>query len=300
VIEHAAGTAGAAIRDRVGLAWRPELAAGIHLHLDRIDAIEVIAEHWLDARPRELAMLRALARSRPLDVHGVSLGMASASPTAPRLLDRLARLVHMVEPEGWSEHLAFVRAGGVEIGHLAAAPRTPATMEGTLRNLEAATARVGRRPLVENIATLVEPPCSSMDEAAWIDAIVKASDSDLLLDLHNLYANACNRNEDARDLLGRLPLGRVRRVHLAGGRWETARSGARRRLDDHLHATPGPVFELLEDLASRVPQSLTVIVERDGQYPPISELLEEMASARTALARGRSRSTNERAGRLAA
>src|SRR5258707_10445676 len=34
--------------DRFGLGWRPELAAGILAHLDRIDLIEVIAEDYFD------------------------------------------------------------------------------------------------------------------------------------------------------------------------------------------------------------------------------------------------------------
>jgi len=38
-------------------------------------------------------------------------------------LDKMARLVEQVRPQFWSEHLAFVRGGGIEIGHLAAPPR---------------------------------------------------------------------------------------------------------------------------------------------------------------------------------
>ena len=40
--------------DRVGLGWRPELAAGIFEALDRIDVLEVIADDHIEAgrRPR--------------------------------------------------------------------------------------------------------------------------------------------------------------------------------------------------------------------------------------------------------
>ena len=41
----------------------------------------------------------------------------------------------------------------------------------------------------------------------------------MLLDLHNLYANALNSGRDpAADLL-RLPLDRVTAIHLSGGHW---------------------------------------------------------------------------------
>jgi uncharacterized protein (UPF0276 family) len=94
---------------------------------------------------------------------------------------------------------------------------------------------------------------------------------------------------DARAALRGLPLARVRQVHLAGGTWISARSGERRLLDDHRHDVPDAVFELLGDLAACAPAPLTVILERDGDYPPFSRLLEKPAWARAALAHGRTR-----------
>ena len=84
------------------------------------------------------------------------------------------------------------RAGGRELGHLAAPPRTPATLEGLLRNLERARAQTGALPLLENVASLIDPPGSSWDEAEWLDVVLRESSCGLLLDLHNLHANAAN------------------------------------------------------------------------------------------------------------
>jgi uncharacterized protein (UPF0276 family) len=88
-------------------------------------------------------------------------------------------------------------------------------------------------------------------------------------------------------LLRRLPLGQVAAVHLSGGRWVDGPSGARRLLDDHLHDVPPAVFELLRELGRLAPQPLTVIIERDGRYPPTARLLEQLDDARAALAAGR-------------
>ena len=52
-----AGAAAVERRDRFGLGWRPELAAGILAHLDRIDLIEVIADDYFDAPRRDLARI---------------------------------------------------------------------------------------------------------------------------------------------------------------------------------------------------------------------------------------------------
>jgi uncharacterized protein (UPF0276 family) len=69
---------------------------------------------------------------------------------------------------------------------------------------------------------------------------------------------------------------------VAGG----SRAGAR-ILDDHKHAVPDPVYDLLAALARHATRPLTVILERDGAYPPMDVLLDELDRARAALARGR-------------
>jgi uncharacterized protein (UPF0276 family) len=278
--------------DLVGLGWRGELSAGILDSLEAIDVVEVIAEDWMNAPRRDQQALRTLASEIPLVLHGVALGLASSFPAEPGRLDRVARLVDMVRPLGWSEHLAFVRAGPTEIGHLAAPPRTAATVEGTVANIERARRIVGRIPAMENIATLIEPPVSAMDEPGWTRAIVEASGAPLLLDLHNLYANAVNFGQEPRELLAQMPLERVEMVHLSGGRWIT-RGSRPRLLDDHLHDVPDPVFDLLEELAARNARPLTVIVERDGCFPEFGVLLSQVARARKALAAGRRRGHGE-------
>jgi uncharacterized protein len=274
--------------DRVGIGWRPELAAGIFAHLDRIDVVEVIADDHFGAPLAALRPLRRLASAVPLMLHGVSLGLASVHRVQEARLASMARLVEALDPLLWSEHLAFVRADGHEIGHLAAPPRNAAVLDGTLANLERARDAVGRMPALENIASLVEPPGSEMSESAWVESVLRSSGAPMLLDLHNLHTNALNFGFDPEAWLRDIPLEQVRVVHLAGGQWTGTRDGGTPRwLDDHCHEVPAPVFALLEEVARRGPQPLTVILERDGAYPPMSVLLAELDAARAALARGR-------------
>ena len=269
-------------KDRFGLGWRPELAAGIMANLDRIDVVEVIAEDCFEAPPALLTGLRALGRQCPIVLHGVGLGAASTSPIDAKRAEAIARAVDAVAPESWSEHLAFVRAGEIEIGHLAAPPRAPATVDGAARNLAAAARITGAAPLVENVATLIDPPGSTFDELGWLTAILDATPCDLLLDLHNLHANAINFGFDAAAVIARLPADRIRAIHVAGG----SRVGGR-ILDDHLHDVPDPVFDLLAAVGQHATRPMTVILERDGSYPAMHVLLDEIDRARAALARGR-------------
>lgn len=270
------------MRDQFGIGWRPRLAAGILSNLDRIDIVEVIADDYFHAGRQERRALRTLATQTPVTLHGVSLGLASTEPVDAQRVDKMARLCDEIEPVFWSEHLAFVRGGGIEIGHLAAPPRNEATIEGALANLALAKRLVGVAPLVENVATLIDPPGSDRDEAAWLSAIVRNSESGLLLDLHNLYANAQNFNFSASEFLTRIPVNKIVTIHVAGGKWI-----GQRLLDDHLHDVPDPVYELLEEVAAGASQPLTVILERDGKFPSIDALLAQLDRARHAVSEGR-------------
>jgi uncharacterized protein (UPF0276 family) len=277
-------------KDRVGLGWRPELASGILGNLDRIDILEVIGNDYVGEIQRKRDALKLLARQVPLHIHGVDLGLAGAEEVSSRRIDRLARLINHVQPEAWSEHLAFVRAGGIEIGHLAAPPRTQASIENAAKNLKKAAGIVGCMPYMENIATLLQPPCSSLSEQQWISGIAGAGDCGLLLDLHNLYANATNFSFDPLQFLAEIPLERVRCIHIAGGRWIPSPDGSQKYLlDDHLHEVTDPVYGLLSEVAARAAQPLTVILERDGAYPPMEALLRELERARSSIAAGRQR-----------
>lgn len=268
--------------DRVGIGWRPRLAAGILSNLDRIDIVEVIADDYFDASSAKLDSLRILSAQTPVTLHGIGLGMASTIPVDAGRLGKFAKLFDFLHPESWSEHLAFVRAGDIEIGHLASPPRNAQSVDGTLRNLAAAVSLFGVRPIVENIATLVDPPGSWMSESAWLTAVTRQSKCPLLLDLHNVHTNSINFGYDAVGMIESLPLDEVGAIHIAGGKYL-----GNRILDDHLHDVPDPVYDLLRLVASRTVQPLTVILERDGAYPSMNLLLEQLDRARAAIAIGR-------------
>jgi len=278
-----------AFHDRVGLGWRADLAAGIFTHLDCIDLLEVVADDFFDAPRGEIRALKTLASQVSVVLHGVGMGLASSVPVETKRLEKMARLADQVQPQFWSEHLAFVRGGGIEIGHLAAAPRTADTLEGAAENLSRAAALVGSKAIMENIATLIDPSGSTLSESAWISGILASADCNLLLDLHNVYANGLNHGYDPKAFLRQIPAARFRAIHIAGGKFISAPDGRQRLLDDHLHDVPDPVFELLEEAAVLSPNALTVILERDGAYPSMGCLLAQMDLARQALARGRAR-----------
>ncbi len=283
-------------RDLIGLGWRAELAPSILSNLDKIDVIELIIDDYFKAPIAKLRSLSTLAKQVPMLYHGVGLGLATSLKLDQKRIEALARVFDYLSPDLWSEHLAFVRADKFEIGHLAAPPRNVQTLDGALNNLEQIKRIVGTLPVLENIATLIDPPGSRMSEPQWVSEILGGAGCNLLLDLHNLYANALNFGYDPIEYLESFPLNKVKLVHLSGGKWIQEPPGfevkpnAKRLLDDHIHDVPDPVFELLYILGQKLSQPLTVIIERDGHYPDFNILLDQVAKARSVLSAARSSS----------
>src|SRR5262249_59195268 len=94
-----------------------------------------------------------------------------------------------------------------------------ATLTALAANVSRARTIVGTPPLLENVATLIDPPGSDRDESTWLGDVVGATGVSLLLDLHNLHANALNFGFDAVTVLKRLPLSQIEQAHLSGGQW---------------------------------------------------------------------------------
>jgi uncharacterized protein (UPF0276 family) len=263
----------------LGVGWRPELALFIERH-PGLGFVEVLAEDLDAAGPIPLPLERLRRRGLPLIPHGVSLSLGGAEPPEPKRLADLGRLASRLGAPLVSEHLAFVRAGGIETGHLLPLPRTREALDLVVANVQIARAALPVPLALENVATLFEWPHADMDEAEFLTEVLERADVLLLLDVSNLYANARNHQLDPARFLDRLPLERLAYVHIGGG---VERGGLYR--DTHTDPVPGPVLSLLEELAGRVPLP-GVLLERDDNFPSDTELSAELDAIGSALARG--------------
>lgn len=252
--------------DRVGLAWRREISSHILLNADKIDLIEVALDEYVLGPTTKTAGLISLMREIPTLLHGSSMGLAGHAPLDELRLARLRRILDRVGHCEWSERL-FEPSGysGFSI---------------TQKNIELLRERVGRVPDLENSADQFAP--------AEMGALTGANGADLLMDLNDIYAHAVNHGLDPIAQMLAYPIELVRRVHLSGGAWVEGEIG-RHLVDDHEHDISEPVFQMLEELAVRSSHPLSVVIERDGNFPPFSYLLHEISRAREALARGRRR-----------
>jgi uncharacterized protein (UPF0276 family) len=264
-----------------GIGWRPQIDAAI-AGADGLGFVEVIAE---SVGPHGLPAGVAAARERGLQVvpHGVSLSLGGAERPDRDRLAHLASVAERVDAPLVSEHIAFVRAGGRESGHLLPVPRTREALAILAENVAIAQDAL-RVPLaLEHVAALVEWPGAEMDEATFVSELVERTGALLLLDLSNLFANAHNHGWDAIESLSRFPLERIAYVHVGGG---TFRDGVYH--DTHAHPVVGQVLHLVEELCLLVDPP-GVLLERDDDFPSPAELTAELRAIADAVRHGSER-----------
>ena len=128
----------------VGLGFREPFRSDVLFHRDRIDFLEIIADHYLDAPAGKLQELEMLADHFTLIPHGLSLSLGSAEGLDPGYRDQMVNLVRRIDPPWWSEHIAFTRAGGIELGHLAPVPFSREAIDVLAANIAAGSEASGR------------------------------------------------------------------------------------------------------------------------------------------------------------
>ncbi len=220
------------------------------------------------------AELDLLAAHFPIIPHGLDLSLGSVEGVDDDYLAAMADLVGALDPPWWSEHIAYTRAGGVSIGHLAPLPWNR---------------RGGRRHRPQRRASAAANPYSAdpreyhgdHDRAAerdgrgrFLTAVLDRTGCGLLCDVTNLYTNAVNHGQNIDDVLDRFPWDRVVQLHFAGGHWDDGSL-----IDSHAHATPPEVWGVLEAAVSRAPVR-GIILERDENLPPFADLIVEIEQAR--------------------
>ncbi|WP_327588783.1 DUF692 domain-containing protein [Nonomuraea sp. NBC_00507] len=259
----------------VGIGWRAELDLTIE-RMDGVDFVEVIAENLKPGHlPESLLVLRA--KDVPVIPHGVSLGIGAAEPPSPARLAHLAACAEALDAPLVSEHLAFVRGGGLEAGHLLPVPRTRESLRVITENVRRAQDALPVPLALENVAAIFGWPDDELTEGQFLAELVERTGVGLLIDVANLYTNQFNLGLSAVDALDALPLEHLAYVHVAGGYehqgiWH----------DTHTTTAPQPVLDILTELCARATPP-GVLLEWDDDFPSDAALGDELSKIRTAM-----------------
>ncbi|WP_314405168.1 DUF692 domain-containing protein [Stenotrophomonas rhizophila] len=242
-----------------------------------LDFLECAPENWIGVGGPAGDALADLAQRYPLSCHGLSLSLGSTAPLDTQLLEQVGRFLDQHRVPLYSEHLSYCSDDG-HLYDLLPLPFTDEAVHHTAARIARVQDVLGRRIAVENVSYYLAPE-PAMDELAFTKAVLAEADCDLLLDVNNVYVNACNHGYDADAFIAGLPAERIVCLHVAGHLDEAEDL----KIDTHGSAVIDPVWDLLARTYARIGARPTLL-ERDFNFPPYPELRDELRTIRQLMA----------------
>jgi uncharacterized protein (UPF0276 family) len=239
--------------------------------------LEVHSENYFADGGPVLATLDRIREHYPLALHGVGLSLGSTDPLDVGHLAKLRRLADRVAPAAVSEHLCWSSIGGRHFNDLLPLPYTEEALDHVCARIAAVQDFLGRELLVENVASYFAFPEATIPECEFVAAVAARTGCRLLLDVNNIYVNACNHGIDALAYLAAIAPASVAEIHLAG----FDATGAM-VIDTHGAPVSPEVWTLFEAAVARFGRVPTLI-EWDTDLPALAVLEREAAAAQAVL-----------------
>jgi len=264
-----------------GLGLRPAYFESVLAESPEVDWFEITSENFMVAGGKPRHYLERIRARYPLVMHGVSLSIGSVDPLDYDYLRGLRQLARDIEPAWISDHLCWTGVDGINSHDLLPLAYDEEAIAHVVGRVQEVQDFLGREILLENLSTYVEFSNSAMPEWEFIAQIARRSGCRILLDVNNIQVSARNHGFNPLDYIDGIPGDRVWQIHLAGHS-----DYGDYCIDTHDHAVPAEVWSLYESSIRRF-GAISTMIERDDDFPPLAELLDELTSARSAFARAR-------------
>ncbi len=262
----------------VGLGLRRGMFGQLADHAAEVDAavdfMEIAPENWIGVGGRFGRQFRAYARRFPMVCHGLSLSLGSPAPLDTDLLGNIKTFLDEFDVRCYTEHLSYCSDHG-HLYDLMPIPFTGEAVEYVAGRIRRTQEILERRIAVEHVSCYAAPG-QEMSELEFVKAVISRADCDLLLDVNNIYVNSINFGYDPEGFLDGLPGERAVYVHIAGH----GAPAEDLRIDTHGAAVIEPVWNLLERAYANF-GVIPTLLERDFNFPPLPELLDEVRRIRS-------------------
>lgn len=262
-----------------GLGLRPIYLEEIRDERPNVDWFEIISENYMVRGGPALAHLDEIRADYPIVMHGVSMSLASTDPLDRDYLKELKALADRIEPAWVSDHVAWTGVHGLNMHDLLPVPYTRESLDHIVSRILEAQDALKRRLVIENASTYVTFAQSEMSEEEFIREMAERADCLLLLDVNNVFVSSFNHGFDPRAFIDAIPAERVVQFHMAGHS-----DNGTHRVDTHDQPVCDEVWALY-DYARRRCGDVSVMIERDANFPPFAELLAELDEMRAIDAR---------------
>jgi len=238
-----------------------------------VDFMEVAPDNWIGVGGQRRRLLREYTERFPFVCHGLSLSLGGPDPLDETFLRRTRRFLDEHRVLCYTEHLSYCSDGG-HLYDLMPIPFTEEAVHWVAGRIRQAQDILERRIGIENVSYYAAPG-AELSEIEFVCAVLEEADCDLLLDVNNIYVNGINHGYDPADFLAALPGERICYGHIAGHYNEAADL----IVDTHGAPVIGTVWDLLEQAYAHFGVFPTLL-ERDFNFPPVEDLLAEVAHIR--------------------
>jgi uncharacterized protein (UPF0276 family) len=238
-----------------------------------VDFMEVAPENWIHVGGALGKKLRFFTERYPFLIHGLSLSIGAPSPLNEILVRDIKNFMAEHDIRLYSEHLSACGDDG-QLYDLMPVPFTEDAVHYVAARVRRVQDILEQRIALENVSYYA-PIDSSMSERDFLLAVLEESDCDLMLDINNIVVNSINHRYDASDFLKAMPAERIRYFHLAGHYVEAEDL----RIDTHGTPVDDQAWQLLEE-AYTLFGAVPTLLERDFNFPPMQELLDEVRRIR--------------------
>ncbi|MDZ7770731.1 MAG: DUF692 domain-containing protein [Woeseiaceae bacterium] len=207
----------------------------------------------------------------PFLIHGLSLSIGSPAPLNEPLLHDIRDFMNEHDIRFYSEHLSFCGDDG-QLYDLMPIPFTDEAVMHVSARIRRAQDILGRRMAVENVSYYA-PTDSTLSEAEfWRAPLYWTKPIATCCSISTMSViNSINHRYDPLEFMLAMPPERVQYFHLAGHYVEAEDL----RIDTHGDAVGDQAWELLA-AAYRHFGPVPTLLERDFNFPPIAELLDEV------------------------
>ncbi len=235
--------------------------------------LEVLADNYLDVGGFFGAHLSALAERYPLTFHCVGMSIGATDELNLNYLSSLKKLADKHNPVWISDHLSWSNFQQERSHDLLPLCYTDRSLEQMIKQVNQVQDVLERPLMLENISAYYAHPENALDEADFIHALCDATGCFILLDLNNLYVNHKNLGYDIQSYLKKLPIERIKQLHLGG---HEQRGDF--LVDTHGSAICDAVWELYEHVITHF-GPIPTLIEWDNNVPSFEDLMAEREKA---------------------
>src|ERR1700674_2588882 len=132
----------AAPRPAVGIGYRRVIDDWTRRDLPRFDVLEVTVDHCISAGAQTRAAIFDLVGKIPLTAHGIGLSIGTDAPLDLAYVDEVSAIVDRLQAPAYSEHLAFTRVPGRDLGNLLPVPKTTEVAEAIIAKVRSVQSRI--------------------------------------------------------------------------------------------------------------------------------------------------------------